>query len=239
MERLQKVIARAGIASRRSAERLITDGRVTVNGVPAHLGQKVDPATDEVAVDGEKLAVPPVLTYYLVNKPPSVVSTAADTHGRRTVVELVPESPRVVPVGRLDADTTGLMVLTNDGELTLRLTHPRYQVAKRYRVTVVGRVTSSDCDLLTTGIELDDGPAHAHDAKVIGTTDDTTIVALVLTEGRNREVRRMMDAIGHPVLNLHRTSIGPLHDPALAVGEWRHLTDAEVSALYAAAADDD
>lgn len=234
MERLQKVIAAAGVASRRAAEGLIVEGRVTVNGVTAHIGQKVDPSADEVAVDGQVLAIPSAHTYYLLNKPAAVVSTAADTHGRPTVVELVPSEPRVVPVGRLDIDTTGLMILTDDGELTLRLTHPRYGVPKRYRATVQGDVGDAECRLLEAGVQLEDGPAKAMEARVIARSDESTVLALVLTEGRKREVRRMVEAIGHPVIGLHRTSIGPIHDPDLDVGEWRHLDDIEVQRLYAA-----
>lgn len=239
MERLQKVMAAAGVASRRGAEALIAEGRVTVNGVVADLGQKVDQNSDEILVDGQPLPRPAADTYYLVHKPAGVVSTVRDTHGRRTVIDLIPPEPRVVPVGRLDVDTTGLLILTNDGELTLRLTHPRYEVPKRYRATVLGEVTDADCRRLTDGIDLEDGPARAVDARVISSDGSESIVAVVLTEGRKREVRRMMEAIGYPVAALHRTSIGPIHDPDLSSGAWRHLTDEEVEALYAAAADAD
>lgn len=239
MERLQKVIAAAGVSSRRAAESLIAEGRVTVNGVVAHIGQKVDPSADEIEVDGRALVHPPVPTYYLVHKPAGVVSTSRDTHGRRTVVDLVPDEPRVVPVGRLDADTTGLIILTNDGDLTLRLTHPRYQVEKRYRATVEGPVADRECRRLMEGVELDDGPARAASARVLSSDHRQSTVVLVLTEGRKREVRRMMEAIGHPILALHRTSIGPIHDPTLEAGTWRHLTGEEVAALYAAASDAD
>lgn len=236
-ERLQKVIARAGVASRRAAEDLINAGRVTVNGETAHIGQKVDAVADEIMVDGSLLPSPAGHVYYLLNKPSGVVSTASDTHGRRTVVDLVPTQPRVVPVGRLDAETTGLLILTNDGDLTHLVTHPSSGIEKRYRVTVDGRVTSEECLRLMDGVVLEDGPARAHHARILESGVSSTL-SIVLTEGRKREVRRMMEALGHSVTALHRTSVGPIHDRDLDEGQWRHLTEEEVAALYDAAPTD-
>lgn len=237
MERLQKVIAASGLASRRRAEDLIRYGRVTVNGLVAHLGQKVDPASDLVEVDGAELPRPDPHVYYLLHKPAGVVSTARDTHGRPTVVDLVPAEPRVVPVGRLDADSLGLLILTNDGELTLRVTHPRYEVPKTYVALVDGEVLPEELERLVSGVDLDDGPARALSAR-LPDPEAASTVEIVIAEGRKREVRRMFDAIGHPVRRLTRTRIGPLSDSSLEPGHWRHLTDSEVQALYAAAADD-
>lgn len=237
MERLQKVIARAGLASRRAAERLVTEGRVTVNGAVAHLGQKVEPARDEILVDGRPLPTRSDLVYYLVNKPRFAVSTSRDTHGRPTVIDLVPSTPRVVPVGRLDADTVGLIILTNDGDLTLRLTHPRYGVTKTYVALVDGLVDDAAIGRLASGVDLEDGPARAVDARVVQQDERRTTVEIVMSEGRKREVRRMLEAVGYPVQALRRTQIGPIHDASLEPGQWRHLTDAEVAALYAAGTD--
>lgn len=237
MDRLQKVIAAAGVTSRRGAEDLIRSGRVTVNGARAELGQKVDAAADIIEVDGSRLPPPPRHVYYLVNKPAGIVSTSRDTHGRPTVIDLVPAEPRVVPVGRLDADSVGLLILTNDGDLTLRLTHPRYEVPKTYRAVVESSATDDDVNRLVDGVLLDDGPARAVGARIVARSVDTAEVEIVMAEGRKREVRRMFDAIGHPVRRLERVQIGPVTDGALPPGEWRFLTDDEVAALYAAGAD--
>lgn len=235
LERLQKLIARAGLASRRQAEELIRQGRVTVDGEPAHLGQKVDPARARVEVDGVSLPVAPDLVYYLLNKPPGVISTADDPQDRPTVVDLVPHGERVYPVGRLDADSEGLLLLTNDGRLTDLLTHPRYQVPKTYLARVEGRPGPRVLRRLEQGIDLEDGPARAWRARLVQGSGDEALVEVVMGEGRKREVRRMFDALGHPVRRLVRTAIGPLGDPGLGPGEWRHLTLNEVRSLYEAA----
>ncbi len=234
-ERLQKVIGRAGVASRRAAEDLIAAGRVTVDGVVAHLGQKVDPATARVAIDGVPLPVRPGLVYYLVNKPPGVTSTASDPHAARAVVDLVPAEPRVFPVGRLDVDSEGLLLLTNDGELANLVTHPRYGVTKTYVVRVAGTPDRATLRRLTAGVDLDDGPAAARAARLLDATGGEALVEVVMGEGRKREVRRMFDAIGHPATRLVRTAVGPLRDRELRPGEWRALAPAEVRALYEAA----
>lgn len=230
-ERLQKVLARAGIGSRRACEVLIAAGRVTVNGSPARLGQRIDPEQDLVEVDGVHIGVRPGLVYYLLNKPAGVVSTVSDTHGRQTVVDLVPPEPRVFPVGRLDADTEGLLILTNDGELAHRLTHPSFGVEKEYLAKVQGHPSRGAIRRLREGIELDDGPTAPAEASLVA----PDLVRIVIHEGRNRQVRRMCEAIGHPVVRLVRQRIGPLRDRKLAPGSWRALTQDEVRALERAA----
>ena len=234
-ERLQKVLARAGLGSRRVCEELIADGRVTVDGEVAQLGRRVDPARDSVEVDGVPVVVRDDLVYYLLNKPAGYVSTAADTHGRPTVVELVPATPRVFPVGRLDAETEGLLLLTNDGELTQRLTHPSFGVVKTYLAEVEGDPSPGAIRRLREGVELDDGPTAPERVTVVQRRGDTAAVELGIHEGRNRQVRRMCDAVGHPVVRLVRTRIGPLRDGSLAPGGWRALTPVEVRSLYEAA----
>lgn len=232
--KLQKAIAHSGLMSRRAAEELIAQGRVTVDGRPARIGQRVDPETQEVAVDGKPIPIRPGLVWYLLYKPVGVISTADDPQGRRTVVDLVPSEPRVYPVGRLDADSEGLIVLTNDGRLANYLTHPRYGVEKTYLVLVEGR-PGKWVDQLTGGVELDDGMAAARRARVVDTLKGRTMVEIVMTEGRKREIRRMCSALGHEVVRLVRTAIGPISDRQLKPGTWRHLEPEEVAALYAAA----
>ena len=228
-QRLQKVLARAGLASRRACEELIAEGRVTVNGEVADLGRRVDPSTDVIEVDRALVPVAAGLVPYLLHKPAGVVTTAADTHGRRTVVELVPPEPRVFPVGRLDADTEGLLLLTNDGELAHRLTHPSFGVEKEYLASVQGDPSPAAIRRLREGVELDDGmTAPAKAVRV-----EAGVVRLTIHEGRNRQVRRMCEAVGHPVTRLVRTRIGPLADRRLRPGEWRALTPEEVRALAA------
>jgi len=232
-ERLQKVLASRGWGSRRVAEDLIAAGRVTVNGEVAVLGRRVDPDVDLVEVDGAPVGTKPGLVHYLLNKPAGVVTTAKDTHGRPTVVELVPDEPRVFPVGRLDADTEGLLLLTNDGELANRITHPRHGIDKEYLATVDGgEVRPGSLRRLRDGIELEDGITAP--AKV--SQPSPGVLRITIHEGRNRQVRRMCEAIGHPVTRLVRTRIGPLQDRRLAPGAWRPLTDAEVQDLARATA---
>lgn len=229
-ERLQKVLAARGWGSRRVCENLISAGRVTVNGETAVLGRRVDTARDVVEVDGAPVGIRPGLVYYLLNKPAGVVTTAKDTHGRPTVVELVPTEPRVFPVGRLDQETEGLLILTNDGDLANRLTHPSHGVDKEYLAEVSGTVSNRSLHRLRTGIELDDGVT----APAAASQPSPGVLRLTIHEGRNRQVRRMCEAIGHPVQRLVRVRIGPLRDPTLAPGAWRALTDQEVIALATA-----
>lgn len=226
-ERLQKVLARVGIGSRRTCEELIAAGRVTVNGVRADLGRRVEVESDVVAVDGAIIGVRPGTVHYLLNKPAGVVTTADDPHGRDTVLDLVPSEPRVFPVGRLDMDTEGLLLLTNDGDLAHRLMHPSFGVDKEYVAHVEGAPSRAALRRLREGVELDDGPtAPARVAAVA-----PTILRITIHEGRNRQVRRMCEAIGHPVQRLIRTRIGPLADRRLKPGSWRELTVDELHAL--------
>jgi 23S rRNA pseudouridine2605 synthase len=233
-ERLQKVLAATGWGSRRVCEELIAAGRVTVNGERAELGRRVDVETDRIEVDGAPVGVRPGLVYYLLNKPAGVVTTAKDTHGRPTVVELVPGEPRVFPVGRLDADTEGLLLLTNDGDLANRVAHPRHGVDKEYLAEVAGgTVPAGAIRRLREGVELDDGvtaPAQVSQPQ-------PGVLRITIHEGRNRQVRRMCEAVGHPVRRLVRTRIGPLSDRTLPPGAWRPLTDSERKALVEAVAE--
>jgi 23S rRNA pseudouridine2605 synthase len=230
-ERLQKVLARTGVGSRRVCEDLIVDGRVTVNGEVPVLGRRVDTAVDVIELDGVPLPVRPGLVHYLVNKPTGVVCTAEDTHGRPTVVGLVPPEPRVYPVGRLDMDSEGLIIVTNDGELTHRLTHPSYGVPKEYLVQVEGEPAPGDVRRLREGVELEDGMTAPARVSVVA----PSLLRMVIHEGRNRQIRRMCEAVGHPVARLVRTRIGPLADPSLTPGSYRPLTFDEVRGLAAAA----
>ena len=234
-ERLQKVLAHAGVASRRAVEEMISEGRVTVNGRPARLGQKVDPSKDEVQVDGSRVPLQADLVWYLVNKPTGVVSTAADPEGRPTVVELVDASARVWPVGRLDIESEGLVLVTNDGELTHRLTHPSFEVPKTYLVEVSGGLSDQAVKQLLRGVELDDGEAKAARVTVVDRRPGGTLVEITITEGRNRQVRRMFDAVGSKVLRLVRVSLGPLMLGRLKPGRARRLGPEEVRTLYRAA----
>jgi 23S rRNA pseudouridine2605 synthase len=230
-ERLQKALARAGFGSRRACEELIAQGRVTVGGEPAELGRRIDPETDLVAVDGVPVGVRPDHVYLLLNKPAGVITTAADPQGRPTVVELVPSEPRVFPVGRLDADTEGLLILTNDGELAHRLTHPSFGVDKEYLAHVEGQPSRGALRRLREGVELDDGVTAPARVSQVG----PHLVRLTIHEGRNRQVRRMCAAVGHPVIRLVRTRIGPVSDRRLAPGAHRELTTDEVRGLALAA----
>jgi 23S rRNA pseudouridine2605 synthase len=233
-ERLQKVLARAGFGSRRACEELIADERVTVNGEVAGLGRRVDAEHDRVAVDGVPVPVRPGLVYYLLNKPPRVVTTASDPRGRRTVLELVPSQPRVFPVGRLDYDTEGLLLLTNDGDLAHGLTHPSRGVPKAYLAEVSGVPTRGELRRLREGVELEDGLTAPARVRVVQSRPGGAALEIVIHEGRNRQVRRMCEAVGHPVLRLVRTRLGPLTDPDLRPGAWRALTPDEIRALYQA-----
>jgi 23S rRNA pseudouridine2605 synthase len=229
-ERLQKVLAQRGFGSRRVCEELIEQGRVTVNGEPAQLGRRVDVLRDAVAVDGVAVGVRPDLVYYLLHKPYNVITTVKDTHDRVTVVELVPSEPRVFPVGRLDLDSEGLIILTNDGELTHHLTHPSFGVEKEYLVHVrcgPDGVPETALNKLRRGVELVDGitsPAKVGQVQ-------PGVLRIVIHEGRHRQVRRMCDAVGHEVNRLVRTRIGTLVDATLKPGEWRLLTTQEVRSL--------
>lgn len=231
-ERLQKVLARVGIGSRRACEDLIAEGRVTVDGEVAVLGRRVDVETALIELDGAPIGVRPDLVHYLLNKPAGVVTTADDPQGRPTVVGLVPAEPRVFPVGRLDVDTEGLLLLTNDGELAHRLTHPSFGVEKEYVAELEGSPSRAALRRLREGVELDDGTTAPARAALL----EPSVVRLTVHEGRNRQVRRMCDAVGHPVVRLIRTRIGSLADRSLAPGAWRELTGDEVRSLQRAVA---
>jgi 23S rRNA pseudouridine2605 synthase len=223
--RLNAYLARAGVASRRAADELINAGRVRVNGRPGELNTFVGPA-DSVEVDGRRVGMQP-LAYLLLHKPAGVVTTARDPHGRPTVVGLVPGGPRVVPVGRLDADTTGALLLTNDGPLAHRLAHPRYEVDKVYEVEVEGDPGPAALRRLAAGVDLDDGRTAPARVRRLGRGR----LELTIHEGRKHQVKRMCEAVGHPVRRLHRSGYAGLALRGLAPGEWRELTRAEVEAL--------
>jgi len=224
------VLARHGWGSRRACEEMIADERVTVNGVIAVLGRRVDVEVDLIEIDGAPVGVRPDVVYYLLNKPTDVISTAIDTHGRETVIDLVPEEPRVFPVGRLDADSEGLLLLTNDGELTNRITHPSFGLEKEYLVHVecsAAGVNNTAISRLRNGIELDDGMTAPAEVSQL----QPGVLRVVIHEGRNRQIRRMCDEVGYPVVRLVRVRIGPIVDRQLLPGQWRHLTNAEVKML--------
>lgn len=233
-ERLQKVLARAGLGSRRVVEGFIEEGRVSVNGTVARLGQRVDPSKDKVEVDGSTVPLDVSLVYYLLNKPAGVVTTASDPEGRPTVLELVELGARVWPVGRLDVDSEGALVLTNDGELSHRLTHPSFEVPKTYVVKVAGGVGERSLRGLARGVELEDGRTRPARVDVLDRSGGATLVEITITEGRNRQVRRMFDAVGHRVLALVRVAVGPLKLGHLKPGSVRKLSPAEVRELYRA-----
>ncbi len=226
-ERLQKVLARAGFGSRRVCEDLIAEGRVTVNGEEIVLGARVEVTHDLVQVDGVPIGIQPGSVYYLLNKPAGVVTTADDPQGRTTALSLVPLEPRVHSVGRLDLETEGLLILTNDGQLTHRLTHPSFGVEKEYLAQVEGDPGRGALRNLREGVELEDGLTAP--AKV--SSQGPGMLRIVIHEGRNRQVRRMCEAVGHPVTRLIRTRVGSLRDTQLAPGAWRELTQDELRDL--------
>ena len=233
-ERLQKVLAHAGVGSRRAVEEMIADGRVQVNGTRAELGRRVDPEKDKVEVDGSLVPLRANLVYYLLNKPEGVVTTADDPEGRPTVVDLVDAPDRVWPVGRLDIGSEGAIILTNDGDLTLRLTHPRYHVPRTYLAQVRGSVGHKVLARLARGVELEDGRAAADHVGLLERVPGGSLVEITIAEGRNRQIRRMFDEIGHPVTRLVRRAIGPLELGRLKPGDYRRLSPVEVQSLYAA-----
>ena len=230
--RLQKFLAEAGIASRRRCEQLIEDGCVSVNGQPVHvLGTKVDPDRDSVIVNGKPVVLERKI-YIALNKPAGFLCTNHDTHGRKRAVDVLPRSlPRLYTVGRLDKDTEGLLFLTNDGTFSLRLTHPRYKMSKIYWVEVEGEVKSAGVAHLLKGVRNEGELLHAEKIFQVRTRNTTTELRLVLSEGRKRQIRRMMAAIGHPVKRLVRLAVGPVELGNLATSQWRHLTHEEIYKL--------
>jgi 23S rRNA pseudouridine2605 synthase len=231
--RLQKLLAQAGVGSRRKCEELMLGGLVEVDGeVVTRLGTKVDPRTAVIRVDGKRLPPVSAHVYLALNKPRGVVSTMSDPEGRRTLQDLVADRPeRLFHVGRLDTDTEGLILLTNDGDFAQRLAHPSYEVDKTYVAEVDGRVAPGTIRLLLDGVTLDDGPVTVSAARVVQTAREKSIVELVIHEGRNRIVRRLLDQVGHPVRRLTRTAIGPVVLRGLGKGELRELTRDELGRL--------
>jgi 23S rRNA pseudouridine2605 synthase len=235
-ERLQRALARAGYGSRRSCEEMIVEGRVTVDGRVATLGDKVEVGTHRVEVDGAAVNLDPNVRYYALHKPAGVLTTMRDPQGRPDIRALLPrEGPRVFPVGRLDRDTEGLLVLTNDGDLANRLMHPRFGVEKEYLAEVRGVPTQRHVARLRSGVELDDGPARARAARIVDARGDRGQLRLVMTEGRKREVRRLLAAVGLPVTRLVRLRVGPVRLGRMKPGAVRELSTEEVLGLSHAA----
>jgi 23S rRNA pseudouridine2605 synthase len=240
MERLQKILSQAGVASRRASEQLMLDGRVTVNGTTIReLGSKADPAHDDIRVDGRRIKVVEKHRYILLNKPRGYVTTRSDPERRPTVIDLLRGVREYVyPVGRLDFDSEGLLLLTNDGDLAARLTHPRHGVPRVYEARVLGVPDAHDTDRLSRGVTIDGRPTGPADVALRPggrRGDDSATLLVTIREGRNRQVRKMCEAIGHPVTHLKRVAIGPIRDAKLPPGRWRDLNAAEVERLRAAA----
>lgn len=232
--RLQKYLAECGVASRRASEQLIEAGRVCVNGVPAALGQRIDPGQDQIAVDGAPL-VRDEKVYVVLNKPGGVITTAKDTHGRATVLDCVEGvKARVYPVGRLDMDVEGVLLFTNDGELAHRLMHPRYGIDKEYIAVVYGGVSPETARRMEAGIRLDDGVAQAARVAILQQAPNRSRISLTLREGRKHEVKRLCAAAGHPVRSLRRAAFCGITAEGLRPGEWRYLSTDEVQRIRAA-----
>ena len=229
--RIQKAIANSGLMSRRAAEEAMVEGRVRLNGKQVILGDRVDPDVDLLTLDGVPVPISSALETHLLYKPVGVISTADDPLGRPTVIDLIETPQRLYPVGRLDADSEGLILVSNDGELTNRVTHPRFGITKRYLAEVTGVPSPGTLRKVVTGVILDDGPARAQSARLVQSSPGRSLVELVMVEGRNREVRRLMEAVGHPVSRLVRTAIGPITDSSLRPGQSRRLTAIEIQAL--------
>jgi 23S rRNA pseudouridine2605 synthase len=235
-ERLNRYLARSGVASRRAADALIASGAVLVNGRrPPPEGMLIEPGSDRVEVKGEAVLPPERQSYLALNKPEGYITTASDPGSRPTIYELLTGSSRVFPIGRLDMDSRGLLLLTDDGEVANRLAHPRYHVAKEYLALVDGVPSENDLRRLRAGIELEDGRTAPAEAEVAGSVRGLTQVRLTIREGRNRQVRRMLEAVGHPVRDLQRTAFGPLRLGRLKEGDWRRLRQPEIEALRRAA----
>lgn len=230
--RLQQYLAACGACSRRAAETFIAEGRVKINGRPAEIGATVNPATDKVTLDGRTIEMERKV-YVLLNKPRGVVSSARDTHNRMTVVDCVRGArARLFPVGRLDKDVEGALLLTNDGELAYRLTHPKFNIEKVYLAWVKGTMTPDTAIRLEKGVRLEDGMTAPAKVQILSRGARSTLIQLVITEGRKREVKRMCGKVGHPVIELQRIAIGNVKVKGLKPGEWRYLKDGEVQGLY-------
>jgi pseudouridine synthase len=245
MDRVQKILSQAGVASRRASERLMLEGRVTVNGATvSELGSKADPGRDDIRVDGRRIRLPERHRYLLLHKPRGYVTTRSDPQRRPTVIDLIGIPDYVYPVGRLDFDSEGLLLLTNDGDLAARLTHPRHGVERRYEARLLGVPDDHDLARLRRGIVIDGRRTAPTDVELIANrtrpagapaSGPTTLLRITIREGRNRQIRNMCDAIGHPIDRLVRVAIGPIRDPRLKPGEWRELTGDEVARLRKAA----
>ncbi|HCA46655.1 MAG TPA: pseudouridine synthase [Armatimonadetes bacterium] len=237
MERLQKLLARAGLGSRRSCEELIRGGRVSVNGSTVReLGAKASP-TDDIRVDGRRVKLPDEHTYLVLNKPPGYVTTRDDPQGRPTVMDLIPAGARdrVYPVGRLDLDSTGLLLLTDDGDLTQRLLHPKHHIPKEYLADVEGVPSETRLRRLRSGIELEDGKTQPAEVMALSQGAGESRLRIIISEGRNRQIRRMCEKIGHPVRRLKRVAVGPIRLGELSLGEVRKLSRGQLQALREAA----
>jgi pseudouridine synthase len=231
-ERLQKILAHAGVASRRKSEELILQGRVTVNGkVVTELGTKADPSQDEIRVDGRRIDIGVRRVYIMLNKPRGILSTVKDPRGRKALGDLVVLPTRVYPIGRLDAGSEGLILLTDDGELANLLTHPRYKHEKEYRVLVNGRPSDDTLDAWRRGVILDEKPTAPAQVDVLSRRKDVTLLRIVMREGRKQQIRRVAALLGHPVRELQRVRLGPLQLGSLQEGEWRYLTAREIGHL--------
>ena len=229
-ERLQKYLASAGVASRRASETMIQEGRVAVNGkVIRELGTKIVPGKDQVTVDGKPVQPEEKLVYLLMNKPAGYITTAKDPHNRPTVLDLVADVPyRVFPVGRLDYETEGLLLLTNDGEFAYRMTHPKFKMMKTYVAVVQGVLTPERLDMLQNGVQLEDGKTGPAKVRILRKENHKTVVEISIHEGKNRQVRRMFKAVKNPVLELKRISVGTLTLKGVNLGEYRYLNDDEL-----------
>jgi 23S rRNA pseudouridine2605 synthase len=229
--RLQKYLAECGIDSRRACEKLIQAGKVSVNGIPAELGQQIQPGVDQVCVSGKPVASDDKI-YVVLNKPANVITTLKDTHGRRTVADYLNEvATRAFPVGRLDRDVEGVLLFTNDGELSFRLIHPKYQVDKVYMAWVKGCVNTEAVKRLEQGVQLEDGMTSPAKVKIINACDETSLIQLTIHEGKKREVKRMCAAVGHPIHKLKRIAFAGIEATGLRVGEWRYLNRKEIESL--------
>jgi 23S rRNA pseudouridine2605 synthase len=232
LERLQKVLARAGVASRRKSEDLIRQGRVRVNGqIVTQLGTRVDLGRDDIRVDGDLIQVAASRVYVLLNKPPGVLSTMVDGRGREALGDLVPVPGRLYPVGRLDAMSEGLILLTDDGELANLLTHPRYEHQKEYRVVVSGQPSDETLEVWRQGVVLDGKATVPAQVEILSVQRDLAVLRVVMREGRKRQIRRIAELLGHPVRELRRVRLGPLQLGTLEPGQWRYLTPKEIRSL--------
>lgn len=226
--RIHKYLSHAGVASRRSAEAMVERGEVTVDSVVAQVGQVIDSDKAIVAVKGKQVKLDSVLVYYLLNKPRGVVSSVSDPDGRRTVVSLVPGGHRIFPVGRLDFDSEGLMLLTNDGDLAYKLTHPKFEISKTYRVLVKGVMTDKSMGYLESGVTIEGQKTAVDQINIVEAQSNNTWIDITIHEGRNRQIRKMCDAVGYPVLRLIRTKLGPWELGDLKPGKFRTLSESDI-----------